>query len=167
MLPTRLWHLQTGIGSLRLSWFVVASATVIGSTCSFIVSRTLLSTFSHRLVETDKRFAALALTLKHDGLKLLVMIRLCPLPYSLSNGAMSTFPTVHPLMYGLATAIASPRLIIYVFIGGRLGALAKHGGKMDFGTKVVNYASIATGSVFAIVVGWTIYQRYVMWAQSI
>ncbi|KAI9802226.1 MAG: hypothetical protein M1825_002947 [Sarcosagium campestre] len=140
-------------------WFVVASATVVGSLCSFIASRTILSRFVHRLVENDKRFAALALTLKHDGLKLLIMIRFCPLPYSLSNGAMSTFPTVHPLMFALATAISTPKLIVHVFIGGRLASLAAQGAKMDAGTKAINYASIVGGGTLGVVIGWFIYQR--------
>lgn len=62
----------------------------------------------NRLVANDKRYEALSLVLKHDGLKLLVMIRLCPLPYSISNGAISTFPTVQPLMFAAATAAATP-----------------------------------------------------------
>lgn len=140
-------------------WCVVASATVLGSLGSFLLSRTLLAGYVHRLVEHDRRFAALALTLKHDGLKLLVMVRLCPLPYSLSNGAMSTFPTVHPLSFALATAIASPRLLIHVFIGSRLGALAEDGDTMDAGTKAVNYASIIGGGILGVLVGWSIYQR--------
>ena len=106
-------------GSYNDSWPIVASATIVGSTCSFIVSRTLLSDFVNRLVANDKRYEALSLVLKHDGLKLLVMIRLCPLPYSISNGAISTFPTVQPLMFAAATAAATPKLLIAIFIGCR------------------------------------------------
>lgn len=97
------------------------------------------------MVATDKRFAALSLTLKHDGIKLLCMIRLCPLPYSISNGALSTFPTVSPLAFMLATAIAAPKLLIHVFIGARLAKLARDDRKMDTKTKVLNYSSIVGG----------------------
>ena len=148
----------TGRELLR-SWFIAASASILGSLGSFVCFRVLLSGYANRLVERDKRFAALALTLKHDGLKLLVMIRLCPLPYSLSNGAIAAFPTVQPLTYALATAIASPKLLIHVFVGGRLGALAKSGGRMEAGTKAINYLTIIVGLIFGTVVGWTIYQR--------
>jgi uncharacterized membrane protein YdjX (TVP38/TMEM64 family) len=140
-------------------WFIVSTATVIGSLASFIASRTILSKYVHRLVGEDKRFEALALTLKHDGIKILCMIRLCPLPYSLSNGAMSTFPTVHPFSFALATAIVSPKLLIHVFIGSRLATIADSGGKMDAATKAVNYASIIFGSVLGASVGYIIYQR--------
>jgi uncharacterized membrane protein YdjX (TVP38/TMEM64 family) len=140
-------------------WFIVSTATVVGSLASFIASRTILSQYVHRLVGQDKRFEALALTLKHDGLKILCMIRVCPLPYSLSNAAMSTFPTVHPLSFALATAIASPKLLIHVFIGNRLALLAESGGKMDASTKAINYASIIIGGIIGTAVGYIIYQR--------
>ncbi|KAL4896773.1 Golgi apparatus membrane protein tvp38 [Aspergillus ambiguus] len=140
-------------------WFLYASATVLGSTCSFIVSRTILSKFVHRLMERDKRFAALALTLKYDGLKLLCMIRLCPLPYSVCNGAVSTFPTVSPLMYGLATAIISPKLLVPAFIGNRLRVLSEKGGEMSAGSKAVNICSIIISIAIGIFTGWYIYRR--------
>lgn len=142
-----------------LGWPIVASATIIGSTCSFVVSRTLLSSFVNRLVANDKRYEALSLVLKHDGLKLLVMIRLCPLPYSISNGAISTFPTVQPLMFAAATAAATPKLFIAVFIGSRLAVIAKSGEKMDMTTKVINWASIIFGVVLGVLTGWIIYRR--------
>ncbi|EER45437.1 Tlg2-vesicle protein [Histoplasma capsulatum var. duboisii H88] len=140
-------------------WLIYGIGTVLGSTCSFIVSRTLLSSFVHRLMEHDKRFAALALTLKYDGLKLLCMIRLCPLPYSICNGAISTFPTVHPLTYGLATTIISPKLLVPTFIGSRLRILAQNGETMSAGSKAINIISILVSMVVGIFTGWYIYRN--------
>ncbi|KAF2682636.1 hypothetical protein K458DRAFT_369579 [Lentithecium fluviatile CBS 122367] len=140
-------------------WYIAASATVVGSTASFILSRTLLKSMVHRLIAHDTRFAALALTLKHDGLKLLIMIRLCPLPYSLSNGAIATFPTVHWAAYGLATAIVSPKFMLHIFIGSQLEKIAESGGKMDPKTKALSYVSIAIGAVAGIVTGWFMYKK--------
>lgn len=131
----------------------------MGSTVSFIVSRSFLKKFVHRLIEKDKRFAALALTLKHDGLKLLVMIRLCPLPYSLSNGAIATFPTVHWASYGLATALVSPKLMLHIFVGSQIEKIAESGGKMDAKTKALSYTSILIGIVAGIVTGWLMYKK--------
>ena len=140
-------------------WPIVASATIVGSTCSFVVSRTLLKGMVERLIVGDKRFEALSLVLKHDGLKLLLMIRLCPLPYSLSNGAISTFPTVQPAMFALATAAATPKLFIAVFVGSRLAVIARSGEKMDAGTKAINWASIILGVLLGVATGWLIYTR--------
>lgn len=141
------------------SWFIAATATIAGSTASFVLSRSVLKNLVHRLIANDKRFAALALTLKHDGLKLLVMIRMCPLPYSLSNGAVATFPTVHWASYALATAIVSPKLMIHIFIGSQFEKIAESGGKMDAKTKAISYLSIAIGAVAGLITGWFMYKK--------
>ncbi|KAF2270601.1 hypothetical protein CC78DRAFT_557336 [Lojkania enalia] len=140
-------------------WFIAASATVVGSTASFLVSRSLLKSYVHRLVANDKRFAALALTLKHDGLKLLIMIRMCPLPYSLSNGAIATFPTVHWAAFGAATAIVSPKLMLHIFIGSQLEKIAESGGKMPPKAKALSYISIAIGAIAGVGTGWFMYKK--------
>lgn len=111
------------------------------------------------MVKTDPRFAALSLTLKHDGLKLLCMIRLCPLPYSISNVAISSFPTVSVWKFFLATLVSTPKLAIGIFIGGRLFAIAESGEKMDMKTRLINYSSIVGGLVLGLLTGWIIYRR--------
>lgn len=148
-------------------WLIYASATVVGSFCSFILSRTVLKKYVERMVATDKRFAALTLTLKEDGLKLLCMIRLCPLPYSLSNGAMSTFPTVQPSTYALATALITPKLLIHVFIGSRLAAIAKNKEEMSAGDKALNWASIAIFGMLGAFTGWFIYRKTMQRAREL
>ncbi|KAK5053201.1 hypothetical protein LTR84_002175 [Exophiala bonariae] len=140
-------------------WLILATATVAGSFCSFVLSRTVLRKWVERLIAGDKRFAAFTLILKHDGIKLLCMIRLCPLPYSLSNGAMSTFPTVSPANYAIATAIVTPKLFIPAFIGSRLAVIARTSEKMTLQDRVVNYSSIGIGAIVGAFTGWYIYQK--------
>ncbi|CAI6282150.1 unnamed protein product [Periconia digitata] len=140
-------------------WFIAATATVAGSTASFIVSRSILRKFVDRLLANDTRFAALSLVLKHDGIKLLVMVRLCPLPYSLSNGAVATIPTVTWQAYGLATALASPKLMLHIFIGSQLEKIGGGDGKMDGKTKALSYISIAIGGLAGIATGWFMYRK--------
>jgi len=148
-------------------WYIVSSATVLGATSAFLVCRYFLRGFAKRMVATDKRFAALSLTLKHDGLKLLCMVRLCPLPYSISNGAVSTFPSVSPWAFALATAIASPKLMLHVWIGARLAMLAEAEQKMDVKTKVLNWCSIVGGLVLGVATGWIIYKRTIKRAKQL
>ncbi|KAF8424569.1 hypothetical protein EV426DRAFT_82433 [Tirmania nivea] len=148
-------------------WFMVATATIFGSTSAFLACRYYFRDFAQRMVATDKRFAALSLTLKHDGLKLLCMIRLCPLPYSISNGAISTFPTVSPWAFMFATALATPKLMIHIFVGTRLRMLAKEGRKMDTKTKLINYGSLIFGVALFVVTGWLIYKRTVARAKKL
>lgn len=119
----------------------------------------MLSKFVTRLMEHDKRFAALSLTLKYDGLKLLCMIRLCPLPYSICNGAISTFPTVQPWTYGLATAIISPKLLVPAFVGSRVRLLTEKGEEMSAGAKAVNIISIIVTVTIGAGTAYYIYNR--------
>lgn len=144
---------------IHFSWALVASATVLGSTVAFLLSRHFYSSFVNRLVAHDRRFAALALTLKHDGLKLLIMIRMCPLPYSLSNGALATVPTVSWQSFMAATAIATPRLLIPVFIGSRLAKIADNVEDMEGGAKFVNWMGILISFGFGITTAWFIYRQ--------
>ncbi|KAM0700900.1 hypothetical protein Q7P35_012622 [Cladosporium inversicolor] len=140
-------------------WLIIASATIVGSTASFIISRTVLRKYVSRLAERNKRFAALSLVLKHDGIKLLVMIRLCPLPYSFSNGAISTIPTVTWQNFMLATALVTPKLLLHIFVGRQIGLLAEEGNKMDAKTKMISYLSIAIGMAAGIATGYFIYVK--------
>lgn len=140
-------------------WFIVASATVFGSTISLLLSRTILVGYTEKWIGQDPRFEALKLVLKHDGLRLLVFWRLCPLPYSMSNGVIAMIPTVPWTQFALSTVIATPKLMIHIFIGSRLAALGESGEKMDTKTKVINYASIVIGAVFGAATGWIIYNQ--------
>ena len=72
---------------------------------------------------------------------------------------MSTLPTVHPLAFTAATAISTPKLLIHVFAGSRLAAIAEAGSEMDRGTKIVNYVSMATFGILGAVLGIVIYRR--------
>jgi hypothetical protein len=87
------------------------------------------------------------------------MIRLCPLPYSLSNGALSTIPTVSLASFAISTAIVSPKLLLHVFVGAKLGELAEKGEEMDAKTKMISYISIAIGICAGAITGWVIYRQ--------
>jgi len=89
-----------------LGWPIVASATVAGSTAAFLTSRGIFSGYVHGLVGADHRFVALGQVLRRDGLLVLAAVRLCPLPFSLSNGFLATIPSISPAAFAAGTAIA-------------------------------------------------------------
>ncbi|KAI1455705.1 hypothetical protein F4805DRAFT_263962 [Annulohypoxylon moriforme] len=140
-------------------WPIVAGATVVGSLAAFLTSRTVFSGYVHSLVGADKRFVALGQVLRRDGLLVLAAIRFCPLPFSLSNGFLATINTITPLRFALATAMATPKLFVHVFIGSRLALLAESGDEMSVGDKVINYLSMLVGSVVGIALSLFIYRR--------
>lgn len=142
-----------------LGWPIAASATVAGSTVAFLTSRGIAAGYVHRLVGRDHRFVALGQVLRRDGLGVLAMVRFCPLPYSLSNGFLATVPSVGVGGFAAATACATPKLLVHVFIGSRLALLAESGDHMSAGDRAINYASMAIGGLVGFIVGLVIYRR--------
>ncbi|KAK4239817.1 hypothetical protein C8A03DRAFT_32093 [Achaetomium macrosporum] len=140
-------------------WPLAASATVAGSTAAFLSSRGIFAGYVQRLVGKDRRFVALGQVLRRDGIGVLVMIRLCPLPYSLSNGFLATVGSIRPGVFALATAGATPKLLVHVFIGSRLALLAESGDKMSGWDRAINYISMAVFGLIGFGVGLLIYRR--------
>jgi len=71
------------------------------------VSRGVAAGYVQRLVGGDARFVALGQVLRRDGIGVLVMVRLCPLPYSLSNGFLATVGRVGVGRFVVATGLAT------------------------------------------------------------
>ncbi|KAL1889681.1 Tlg2-vesicle protein [Ceratocystis pirilliformis] len=141
------------------AWPIVASACVVGSSMSFLTSRTIFSGYVHRLVGQDPRFVALGQVLRRDGLVMLTMIRFCPLPFSLSNGFLATIPTITPTAFVISTALSTPKLLVHVWLASKLALLAENGDSMSFGEKLVNYLSMGIAGVIGITVTVLIYRR--------
>ncbi|KAK9317485.1 hypothetical protein V1522DRAFT_398168 [Lipomyces starkeyi] len=138
-------------------WFIAAVATAIASYGCFVGCRVFFADFAHELAMNNRNFEALAFTLEHDGLKLLWMIRMSPLPFSFSNAALSTIHTISPRNFFIATVLATPKLFIPVFIGSRLRYFGDE--NADVGTKIANLFGIAIGAFVAAMTGWIIYHR--------
>lgn len=153
-------------------WYIASTANVVGSTLSFIVCRRYLSNWSQRLAARDTRIAAFTLVVQRDGFPLLVAIRLCPLPYAFSNCALSTIQSIRALPFALATAAATPKLLLHVFVGSRIALLAQNASKedgqgMDAGSIAANYLGIAAGVIIGMVTGLVIYRRTVARARQL
>lgn len=59
----------------------------------------------------------------------------------------------------LATTIATPKLLLHVWVGAQMAKLAESGDKMDAKTKAVSYIGIVIGTVAGIATGYWIYAR--------
>ncbi|KAI5959215.1 TVP38 [Candida theae] len=139
-------------------WPLLAFASVSGCTASFLVFRYLLQNQATRLVQYNEKFRAFAEVLHEDSsLLLLCLIRLCPLPYSLSNGALAAVPELPLLTYFLATFITSPKLFIHLFVGSKLKDLGSD--KSSGMSKVVDVISIAITAGAASLATYLIYVK--------
>ncbi|CAH2353616.1 golgi apparatus membrane protein Tvp38p [[Candida] railenensis] len=139
-------------------WPLLASAMFTGSFASFLVFRYLLHKQAVRLIQANEKFRAFSDILKEDqSLLILILIRLCPLPYSLSNGALAAIPELSAWTYALASLITSPKLLIHVYVGWKLKSLGDE--TKTFATKVVDFVSILITGAASALTTWLIYSR--------
>lgn len=137
-------------------WPLIASGTLIGSFCSFLTFRYLLRERAEQVARSSIKFMAFIEILRQDSFLLLWMIRLCPLPYSLSNAAMSTVPSVEPFKFLMATLLCTPKLLIHIFIGSRLVKLSN---AKDNASWWANFLSILLANIVFIGTSYSVYTR--------
>lgn len=122
-------------------WLILASASITGSCCSFLLFRYVLKERAKQLMEVSKTFELFTLVLNEkNALWLLSAIRLCPLPYSLSNGALAAIPGISVPVFVGASLVTSPKLFIPVFIGSKLQNM---GESKSTGETIIDFLSIA------------------------
>lgn len=139
-------------------WPLVASGTVAGSFASFLVFRYVLHDRAVGLINSNEKFRAFSEILdEKNALVLLILIRLCPLPYSLSNGALAAIPTLSPMTYLLASAITSPKVLIHLFVGYKLKSLGDD--TKPTSSKIVDIVSIVVTLVAATTTTYVIYHK--------
>lgn len=146
-------------------WPLLASATIVGSTLSFLVVSRKFAGYARHLAQTNTKFAALTQTMEKDSFALLWMIRLCPLPYSLSNGALASIPSITPKSFAIATAITSPKLLVHVFVGDRLARLGQ--GEKDWTSRLVDFLSIGIAVSAGAITAYIVYTRTLQRAAEI
>lgn len=131
-------------------WPLLASASVLGSLASFLVFRHILQNQAKRLVQLNEQFRAFSEILKEDAsLFVLVLLRLCPLPYSLSNGALAAIPELPTLTYFLASLITSPKMLIHIFVGHTMKTLGDS--TRPTSAKIIDVVSmLVTGSALLL-----------------
>lgn len=145
-------------------WPLIASGTLFGSFASFLTFRYLLKERAEALAKKSVKFTAFCETLRQDSFVLLWMIRLCPLPYSLSNAAMSTVPSVEPWKFFVATLCCTPKLFLHIFIGSRLARLST---SKDNATWWANFISVVLALGIGIGTSYVIYNKTMEKARQI
>lgn len=139
-------------------WPLLASATVAGSLASFLVYRYFLRNQAERLIQRNEKFRAFAEILKEDtSLFLLILLRLCPLPYSLSNGALAAIPNLPVSTYFLASVVTSPKAFIHVFVGHTIKNLGD--AKRPASAKIIDAVSIIVTGVALSLASYIIYNK--------
>lgn len=139
-------------------WPILASASVLGSLASFLVFRHLLHNKAEEMIHLSEQFRAFSEILKEDAsLFVLILLRLCPLPYSFSNGALAAIPELPTLTYFLASFITSPKLLIHVFVGHTMKTLGD--ATRPTSAKIIDIVSVLTTGSALLGASYIIYVK--------
>ncbi|KAL6950816.1 hypothetical protein ACO0QE_000098 [Hanseniaspora vineae] len=122
--------LSTSVGMIYgvsfYGWVLLASGTILGSISSFYIFKKFLHNQAENLVHSNRKFEAIASVLQeNNSYILLALVRLCPFPYSLTNGALAGIYGIQLRNFVIANCIVSPKLVLYLFIGSRFKNLGE------------------------------------------
>lgn len=148
-----------------MGWFLLAPASVLGSFASFLVFRHLLKEQAANLVRKNEKFKAFSEILQEDNsLFLLVLIRLCPLPYSLLNGALASIPNLSATTYLMASIVTSPKMFVHIFVGHVIKNLGDE--ERPASAKWLDLFSILLTGIALFIASYIIYNRMEQKLQS-
>jgi len=139
-----------GVG---FGFLYVFCAAVLGSGLAFLVSRYIARAAIEQRIAGNARFAAVDRAVGREGLKIVFLLRLCPLfPFSLLNYALG-LTRVRFGDYMLAAIGMVPGTLLYVYYGKLAGDVAAIAGGAHVEKGWADYALLAFGVVaLAIVV---------------
>ncbi|KAJ7283747.1 hypothetical protein C8J57DRAFT_1293461 [Mycena rebaudengoi] len=136
------------------------SGTLLGAAVVFIVLRLTFKERLRALSKGNQKWQALETVVSVKGLPLIILIRMSafpPLVYS--NALFASITSVSLWQFLVATCFVFPRLLLLVFIGSRVAALAdgEQRNHMDTQTKVINGLLIAGSIIITIIASWLVY----------
>lgn len=138
-------------------WLIIALGAVSGSITSFCLFKTLLRSQAQKLVHSNRRFEAFAAILQeNNSYWVLALLRLCPFPYSLTNGAIAAVYGIPVRNFSIAQVITTPKLLIYLFIGSRIRSM---GEDESTGSRLFDLMSIVITIVVFTITAWVLYAK--------
>lgn len=138
-------------------WFILSLSSVTGCIASFYVFHNLLKSRAERLVHANKRFEAFSSILQeNNSYWILALLRLCPFPYSLTNGAIAGVYGISLKNFAIANIITTPKMFVYLFVGSRIKSLGEN---KSTGEKLLDVLSILFTLVVFTLTAWLLYFR--------
>lgn len=138
-------------------WFIIAFGSIVGSMASFLLFKFTLRKKAESLVRSNQKLYAFSSVLQdNNSFWLLTLIRVCPFPYSLTNGALAAIPGVTLLNFFLGSLISSPKLVMYLFVGQKLKDIGR---TTDTWTRVTDVLSIVLTMGVLTFTGWLLFTR--------
>ncbi|KAF6762709.1 Golgi apparatus membrane protein TVP38 [Ephemerocybe angulata] len=142
-------------------FYIALAGSVIGSAVVFSVLRLLFSKRIRAWSAQNEKWQALEAVVRAKGLPLMILIRVSPFPpWVYANSLFASIEAVRFWQFVVATVCLSPKLLLHVFIGSKMAALADgdERARMDTRDKVINGLLVGGGIGITIFTSWWVYK---------
>lgn len=108
---------------------LIAITSSVMSTVALCSFKFVFRDASQRIIDSHRNLQIFVSVIKDSDTTfvqevfILTLMKLCPLPYSITNGGLGCVPNLSPLAFFLATIICSPKYLIQIFMGIQLRQL--------------------------------------------
>jgi uncharacterized membrane protein YdjX (TVP38/TMEM64 family) len=118
-------------------WMITITSSIM-STVSLCTFKYFFKDTSRRIIDSNERLELFVSVIKDESTTffeevfILTLMKLCPLPYSITNGGLGCVPHLSPVAFFIACIICSPKYFIQLFLGiqlRKIGSIDKDSSK--------------------------------------
>ena len=121
----------------------------LGAAVTMLLGRFVLKDWVSKKAEKYPTLGAINLAIKSEGLKLIFLLRLCPLiPFNLLNYMMGITP-ISVLHYNIGSIGMIPGTMVYVFIGTTISDIATMATHKSKSGQMLSLVLIIVGTILA------------------
>ncbi|KAI9253147.1 snare associated Golgi protein-domain-containing protein [Sporodiniella umbellata] len=102
----------------------IAGAFIGATTAFFLIRKYDFARFIKLSPSKQEKYMAIQEAIEQGGFKMMILIRLSPIPWPITNMLLSIISTISARQYLLAAALASTKVCLDVWIGSQLADLS-------------------------------------------
>ncbi|OWB72958.1 hypothetical protein B5S31_g2687 [[Candida] boidinii] len=142
-------------------FLLISISTIIGSCCSFLIFQKILIKKSKILIEKNSNFKLINIVLTnghsyYEKIFIIFLIRLCPTPYSFTNGALASLPDLSITVFFLANVLVSPKFLLVLYVGQKLRDLNRDNTNSE---KFADLMSAILPAIAFSIITYVLYKR--------
>ncbi|GMM28452.1 Tvp38 protein [Martiniozyma asiatica (nom. inval.)] len=144
------------------SFPLLALSSAVGSTMSFYCFKKLFKEKSALILESNTNLKLFAGVLKDSETSfinetfMLTLMKIMPLPYSLTNGSLGCIPNLSPWAFFCACLIASPKIYVNLFMGVQMRKIGSDKGSNE---KWIDFSLILFTGLSFFLITFFIYRK--------
>lgn len=134
-------------------WIILITSSTM-STLSLCLFKYYFKDASREIIHNNSNLKLFVSVIKDENTSfmeeifILLLMKLCPLPYSITNGGLGCVPHLSPLAFFIACVLCSPKYLIQLFMGIQLRKIGN--GNEDNHKRMVDFIIfMVTGISFA------------------